>query len=163
MNNPGFGMGTPPAKGKQGMKKGVIGADISSVNEQLNQVSRRLRDLEERYSNLQKKTQMTDQNMLTNHRKIAKEVKTTNSEMSDIRKEIRELKENVVLVIDELKNCARKDEVKTLENCEVIKEGDANYKEALSAVIQAKKEFVQNKYDEAQREIKELENKLSSL
>ena len=54
-------------------------------------------------------------------------------------------------------------EVKTLENCEVIKEGDANYKEALAAVIQAKKEFVQNKYDEAQKEIQELENKLSSL
>ena len=54
-------------------------------------------------------------------------------------------------------------DVKKLESCEIIKEGDAGYKEALSAVIQAKKEFVQNKYDEAQKEIQELENKLSSL
>lgn len=54
-------------------------------------------------------------------------------------------------------------DVKTLENCEVIKEDNAGYKEALSAVIQSKKEFVQNKYDEAQKEIQELENKLSTL
>ena len=54
-------------------------------------------------------------------------------------------------------------DVKSLESCEVIKEGDAAYKDALAAVIQAKKQFVQNKYDEAQKEIQELENKLSSL
>ena len=54
-------------------------------------------------------------------------------------------------------------EVKTMENCDVIKEGDPNYKEALSAVIDAKKEFVKNKYHEAQKEIQDLENKLSSL
>ena len=54
-------------------------------------------------------------------------------------------------------------EVKTLENCEVIKQGDVGYKDALASVIQAKKEFVQNKYDDAQKEIQELENKLSTL
>ncbi len=54
-------------------------------------------------------------------------------------------------------------EVTSLESCDVIKESDQGYKEALSAVIQAKKEFVQNKLDAAQKEIQELENKLSSL
>ena len=54
-------------------------------------------------------------------------------------------------------------EVTSLESCDVIKESDDGYKEALSAVIQAKKEFVQNKLDAAQKEIQELENKLSSL
>jgi len=51
----------------------------------------------------------------------------------------------------------------TLELCDLIKEGDSGYKEALSAVIQARKEFVKNKYDEEQKEIQDLENKLSSL
>lgn len=45
----------------------------------------------------------------------------------------------------------------------VIKETDEGFKEALTGVIQAKKEFVKNKYDEAQKEIQNLENKLSSL
>ena len=54
-------------------------------------------------------------------------------------------------------------EVTSLESCDVIKESDEGYKEALSAVINARKEFVKIKYDEAQKEIQELENKLSSL
>ncbi len=54
-------------------------------------------------------------------------------------------------------------QVTTLDSCDVIKEEDQGYKEALSAVIEAKKEFFKNKSDEAQKEIQELENKFSSL
>jgi hypothetical protein len=53
--------------------------------------------------------------------------------------------------------------VTSLESCDVIKESDQGFKEALSAVIKAKKEFVKNKYDVAQKEIQDLENKLSSI
>ena len=51
----------------------------------------------------------------------------------------------------------------TLDSCNVIKEDDPGYKEALSKVINDKKEFVKNKFDAVQNEIQELENKLSSL
>ncbi len=51
----------------------------------------------------------------------------------------------------------------TLESCDVIKDGDEGFKDALSVVIDAKKEFAKNKYDEAQKEIQKLENKLASL
>ncbi len=54
-------------------------------------------------------------------------------------------------------------DVTSLDSCDVIKEEDQGYKEALSAVIQARKEFVETKYNDAQKEIQELENKLSSL
>ena len=53
--------------------------------------------------------------------------------------------------------------ITSLDSCEVIKEGDHGYKEALSVIIEAKREFTQNKYDVAQMEIQELEKKLSSL
>ena len=51
----------------------------------------------------------------------------------------------------------------TLESCDVIKEGDQGYKEALSTIIETKKEFARNKDEITQKEIQELENKLSSL
>ena len=54
-------------------------------------------------------------------------------------------------------------EVTSLESCDVIKESDEEYKEALSAVINTRKEFVKTKYDEAQKEIQKLESKLASL
>jgi len=54
-------------------------------------------------------------------------------------------------------------DVKSLDLCNVIKEGDADYKEALSVVIAANKEFAKNKYDLALKEIQDLETKLKTL
>lgn len=51
----------------------------------------------------------------------------------------------------------------TLDSCTVIKENDSNYKEALSVIIQAQKQFAQIKSETYQKEILELEKKLSSL
>ena len=54
-------------------------------------------------------------------------------------------------------------DVTSLESCDVIKESDPGFKEALSSVIRAKKEFVEAKYADAQKEIQELERKLAKL
>ena len=51
----------------------------------------------------------------------------------------------------------------TLDQCEVIKKEDPNYKEALSSIIEAKKTFVDTKYESTQKDIQELEHLLSSL
>ena len=53
--------------------------------------------------------------------------------------------------------------ITSLESCDVIKKGHPNYKEALSAIILAHQEFVQNISNEYKNKIKELENKLSGL
>ncbi len=53
--------------------------------------------------------------------------------------------------------------ITALESCDVIKKGHPNYKEALSTIISANKEFAQNVSDSNQKEIQELENKLSSI
>ena len=54
-------------------------------------------------------------------------------------------------------------DIKSLDSCDVIKEGDSGYKEALSSVIQAHKEFAKNKYEATLNEIQEFESKLNSL
>lgn len=51
----------------------------------------------------------------------------------------------------------------SLDSCSVLKENDPNYKNALSEIIQAKKQFAQNKSEMFQKEIQELEKKLSIL
>jgi len=53
--------------------------------------------------------------------------------------------------------------VTSLESCDVIKDGDSSYKEALSAIISAHKDFAQKITDSYQKEIQELEMKLSSV
>jgi len=53
--------------------------------------------------------------------------------------------------------------ITSLESCDVIKKGHPNYKEALSTIISTHKEFAKNVSASYQKEIQELENKLSSL
>jgi len=53
--------------------------------------------------------------------------------------------------------------ITSLESCDVLKKGHSNYKEALTKIISAHKEFAQNVSDSYQKEIQELENKLSAL
>ena len=53
--------------------------------------------------------------------------------------------------------------ITSLESCDVLEKGTFEYKEALSAIISAQKEFAQNVFDSHQKEIQELENKLSGL
>jgi 5,10-methenyltetrahydromethanopterin hydrogenase len=45
----------------------------------------------------------------------------------------------------------------------VIKKGHSDYKDALIRIISAHKEFAQNMSDSYQKEIQDLENKLSAL
>ena len=54
-------------------------------------------------------------------------------------------------------------QITTLDSCDVIKESNADYKNALSKIIQAHKDFAKMKSDVYQNDIRELEGKLSSL
>ena len=53
--------------------------------------------------------------------------------------------------------------ITSLESCDVLKKGHSEYKEALVAIISAQKEFAQSVADSYQKEIQELQNKLSAL
>ncbi|MCV0402060.1 MAG: hypothetical protein K5777_08850 [Nitrosopumilus sp.] len=53
--------------------------------------------------------------------------------------------------------------ITSLESCDVLKKGHSEYKEALVAIVSAHKEFAQSIADSYQKEIQDLENKLSAL
>ena len=72
--------------------------------------------------------------------------------------------------LEELYNSIKRDAIATvtghitsLESCDVLKKGHPNYESALNSIISAHKEFAQHVADSYQKEIQELENKLSSL
>jgi len=85
-----------------------FGANLSNID-------RRLRMLEERHASLQKRTQLTEENMLNLNKKINLEIKTINSEINEIRNEIAEIKEKMELVVNELRACAKKEDITVLE------------------------------------------------
>ena len=53
--------------------------------------------------------------------------------------------------------------VTTLDSCDVIEQGDSEYKNALLRIIQAYKDYAKSKADAYQKEINDLEQKLSSV
>ena len=111
---PGFLQPTQQ-KGMFSQKKQEPQYDFHEVLDQVNGAVVRLRTLEERYNNLQKKTQITEENMLRGNKRIQDEVHMINSDIMELKNEIRELKEKLRMVVAEMKNLAQKEDVKVLQ------------------------------------------------
>ena len=105
----------PPKKGIFGKSQAPEGPDISGVTSEINSLSRRLRLLEESSANLRRFFQVTEENTIAKNKHYSAEIKTLASDIIEIRKELQELKDKLVMVIRELSVVARKDEVKVLE------------------------------------------------
>jgi hypothetical protein len=88
---------------------------IADLSSQLINVSRRLRILEERYLNLRKKTQVSDQNMLSVQKNVSKELRATHDEMLEFRRDFMDLKDKVKLIVRELKTSAKSDELEIIK------------------------------------------------
>ena len=115
------GAAPPPPKKGGGLfapkpKQGVdLNKAVSDVAGELNNVSRRLMVIEERYTNLRKKTQVTDQNMLANNKKFNTEVQTVHEGMDELKKEIADIVDKMKIIVRELKDCAKHQEVEVLQ------------------------------------------------
>ncbi|MBN2457664.1 hypothetical protein JXB31_00865 [Candidatus Woesearchaeota archaeon] len=81
----------------------------------IRETSRRLRVLEERYSGVRKNIQLNEQNMLSESKKNATEIKTINVDMVEIKKSIRSIGEELKQIIKELKLTVKKEEFKVME------------------------------------------------
>lgn len=107
----------PPPK-KQGIfghSQQQQGPDISGITDDMNTLSRRLRLLEEGFTNLRRFLQVTEENIVAKNKHYSAEIKTIASDITEIRKEMQEIKDKIMLVIKELQTTARKEEVKVLE------------------------------------------------
>ncbi|MEM2121409.1 MAG: hypothetical protein QXU20_01985 [Candidatus Woesearchaeota archaeon] len=78
-------------------------------------ISRRVRMLEERYTKIQNRLHLTEENMLEFNKKMSVEIKTITSELDEMKHEINEIKDRILLIVKELKLCAKKDDVNVLK------------------------------------------------
>ena len=88
---------------------------VVSLLKEVSNLSAKLRLLEERYANLRKKTQVTDQNMLESHKKINVEVKTSNSDVNDMRRNLNKITDEIRLIVSELKETAKKEDIVVMQ------------------------------------------------
>ena len=119
-NQPAF-LTQPSAQEEQ--KKGLFnkkdakatGIDINQISNELNNISRRLRVLEERYINLRTKTQVTDQNMLLNNKKLITQINMIGDETKEVKREMKEVRDTMKLMIKELRETVKKEEMNTIK------------------------------------------------
>lgn len=78
-------------------------------------LDRRLRTLEERYANLRKKLQLTDQNLIESERAFGKDLKILNDDSMQIKKQVNDFSDKVLMFGEELGNTAKKNDVKVIE------------------------------------------------
>ncbi len=96
-------------------RKNPYDSAVSSFNEQVNTLVRTIRLLEERYSNLRKKTQVTDQNMLEDVKNINTELKLIDSDINEMKQQFLEVNEKISLLSDQIKKSVKKEDLSLLD------------------------------------------------
>lgn len=90
--------------------KSAIDSNVQTVgllNTDLNTLSRRIRMLEERYYNIRKKTQLTDQNMLEDNKRINTQLKYFTQNIKELKKKLNDVTEKLSMFDEELKGTAK--------------------------------------------------------
>ncbi|MBN1501936.1 hypothetical protein JW930_00190 [Candidatus Woesearchaeota archaeon] len=78
------------------------------LSREINEIMRRLRILEERYTNLRKKNQLTDQNMLDTSKKIMEELKISQSTITELKRELQDMNSKITVLAEEIQSCVPK-------------------------------------------------------
>jgi|SRR3989344_4832113 len=93
----------------------VIGKPSGDLAEQMMSSIRRLRILEERFSLIHRKTQVLEQNMLSNTKKVEDEVKKLQLQLGEMKADIADIKNTVKMVVGEMQSVAKRQDVETLK------------------------------------------------
>lgn len=84
-------------------------------SKEINEIMRRLRVLEERYTSLRRKTQLTDQNMLEDTKRVFDEIHVIQEIISDLKKDISDVKLKMRMLEDEMKSTVQKRDLDVLK------------------------------------------------
>jgi hypothetical protein len=79
-----------------------------------NRTARMLKIVEEKLSNLDRKTEVIENNLLSTGKRQGADIKTAQSKMLELEKDIALIKRKIMEIASELKNFARTEEVETL-------------------------------------------------
>jgi len=84
------------------------------VSSQIDEVMRRVRMLEERYTGLRKKTQFTEQSMLKDAKDLFEDMHVLNDTVSELKNEISDINQKMNKLSDEISNSIDKSEFQVL-------------------------------------------------
>ena len=86
-----------------------------NYSDDISNISRRLRVVEERNTNMQNRMEIVEQNMISRHKQLTTEIKTLISENNELKKDLIEIKDRMLMLIKELQMSAKKEDVTILK------------------------------------------------
>ncbi len=90
-------------------------ATLDDAMNMLRDMLRRVRQLEERYANMRKTVQVNEQNVIASRKKTNVDLKAMDLEIAEVKKHMRNMGEEIKLLVKEAKDSVRKEDVKLLE------------------------------------------------
>lgn len=123
---PPLGVLSPEAQKRPGAFGGLFGggkaqdmgpppAAMSSVIDEVNNASRRVRVLEDRYTNLRSKLQMIEDNMLETQKKYHQDLQSINDDVMRLKRALSDLDTKTCVIVKELQLNAKKEDVDILK------------------------------------------------
>ena len=71
--------------------------------------------LEERYASIERKLQISEQNMLRNAKRADGEIKASNADITEIKQDIADIKDKITGLVRELQSAAKREELDVLK------------------------------------------------
>ena len=96
-------------------EKSHEGPSVAYISDEMMNLSTRLKVLEERTSNMKKKDQIIEQNMLSHRKKDSEEIEILKEEIDEMRRTITEIENKIIMLIKELRLSAKKEDVTVLK------------------------------------------------
>lgn len=103
----------PPGSGPEGGEP--PGSSTGAVHAADVDTLRHLRVLEERFMNLRRKAQLSDEKLLAAEQKLQSEIKLVSSEITEARRQLAELRDSVAVLQAEVGHAASMHDVKAIE------------------------------------------------
>jgi len=91
-----------------------LSPEQKAIASKINDLNIRLKVIEDRYTGLRRKTQLTEQNILSTNKKITAEVKTLSSEFNDVKHVLSEITSKLKEMKQEISRCAKREELNIL-------------------------------------------------
>ncbi|MBW2990813.1 hypothetical protein KY348_03845 [Candidatus Woesearchaeota archaeon] len=85
------------------------------ISKNVNNVAANLKILEERYSTLRNKSQVSEQSLIELEKEVRTDIKLLSEDVVDLKRELSDLKDKLRLISDEISNLVNKNEFRVLE------------------------------------------------
>ncbi|MFC1697504.1 hypothetical protein ACFL1H_04175 [Nanoarchaeota archaeon] len=111
-------MPPPPPKKSGGLfasKPPVPTINVAEFHEDINNISRRMRMIEERYTRTRDKIRLNEENMLNSNKKLFEDIKSINADITDMKHRMEELKNDLSMITSDLRNTAKAEDLLSLK------------------------------------------------